>query len=190
MIARFLSILLMLVCLFGVSAAQANTIDFDTDTLPYTIVSKGMVTSIGCSTPDSEGNVNQCLTATATRHTVGQHVGILVTFPQAVSIQSVTLDYAMTVVNDRPGYTGGAWGVTIMRGNRYVRARTVGADLPFSGAWQTISTADNTFFAREHWQPDAPYTGNSVLIQLRPNNAFHTGATIRIDNVVIEYAPL
>lgn len=188
MITRFLSILFMLVCLFGVSTAQANTIDFDTETLPYTITSKGMVTSIGCSTPDDDGNVNQCLVATATRHSVGQRVGILVTFPQAVSIHSVTMDYAMTVTNDRIGYTGGAWDVTIMQGSRYRRAGTVGSDLPFDGVWRTISTSDDTWFARNHWQPDAPYRGNSVLIQVRPGNAFHTGASIRIDNVVIEYS--
>jgi hypothetical protein len=189
MIARLLSILGLLLCLFGVTAAQTATIDFDTDIPPYTIVSKGMVTSIGCGIPDADGNVNRCLVATATRHSVGQRVGILVTFPQAVSIQSITLDYAMTVTSDRIGYTGGAWDVTIMRGVLYAHAGTVGSDLPFDDTWRTISTEDNTFFAREFWQPRAPFTGNSVLIQVRPASAFHTGATIRIDNIVIDYTP-
>lgn len=189
MIIRFLCSLLMLVCLFGVVTAQTATIDFDNPTLSYSVVSRGMVTGIGCAAPDSEGNTNFCLVATANRHVVGQRVAILVTFPQSVSIQSITLDYAMTVSNTSSGYRGGVWDVTIRDGGQYTHAGTVGTKLSFDGVWQTISTEDNTLFAREFWQPRAPFTGNSVLIQIRPANAFHTGASIRIDNIVINYNP-
>ena len=183
MTTRFLCILLMLVCLFGIVTAQTATIDFDNPTLSYSVVSKGMVTGIGC---DED---NPCLIATASRHSSGQRVGILVTFPQVVSIQSITLDYSLDIANTSRGFRGGVWDVTIMDGSQSPFAGTVGTGLLFDGAWHTASTEDNTLFAREFWQPRAPFTGNSVLIQVRPVSTFHTGATIRIDNIVIEYTP-
>lgn len=179
MIARFLSILGLLVCLFSVVTAQTATIDFDTPSLPYSLVSYRMGATIGCTTPDAEGIVNRCLLATAASGRNHARAGLVIDFPQAVTISRVTIDYALLVATTLPGYRGGAWDVTLFDGARVVFSGTAGQRLPYNGTWQTATVA---------YDYPAGYKGDSLRIQVRPSTHTHNGATIRIDNIVIDYS--
>lgn len=184
MIHRLLGALALFLLWASVVFAEPVTITFDdTDTLTYTVGGTDIHTEYGCASD------NRCLIATAERGAVGQRVTITVTFERPVIIYNVQVDYSLSVDGVPSRYAGGTWDLEVTHNGRFQFSGTVGHELSFDGVWHTASTLDNNLFARFFWRTRAPFTGDTLRIQVRPATQLHDGAEIRIDNIVIDYEP-